>query len=282
MKKLPLSAFRIFLLLCIFSSCVTKVLDKQEMVSWTEHYKDKTAIGSGFQRSLVIASGTSDVRVASLPYNMEREADIYYPPDMDLHEPRGAVILVVGDSDQHAKDWCQRALKDTDKFLQWGQVIAEHGMVAVAYGIGNPGEGLKNITSWLDENSKFLGIDTSRIGFFSTNENGCAIGMETLIIENKNYTGPKPVFNIFYYGMLPLLSRKEIYSDVPIMIVQAEDNFRNVNESMDKFITRAEAVGAPVTKIFYSGGVHWFDSKQDTPRTREILKETLDFMQKHL
>jgi len=100
MKKLPLSAFRIFLLLCIFSSCATKVLDEQEMVSWTEHYKDKTAIGSGFQGSLVIASGTSDVRVASLPYNMEREADIYYPPDMDLHEPRGVVILVVGDSDQ--------------------------------------------------------------------------------------------------------------------------------------------------------------------------------------
>jgi len=277
MKKLPLRVLWIFLLLSIFSSCVTKVLSEQEMVSWTEHYKDKSSIGDSVD-SLIIGKSTSDVRVARLQYNMEREVDLYYPPEMDLHEPRGAVVLVPGDSDQHVKEWFGKALKDTDQYLQWGQVIAEHGMVAVTYGIGNPGEGLKNISSWLDDNSKLLGIDTLKIGFFSMNENGCAIGMETLIIDNKNYTGPKPVFNIFYYGMLPLLSRKEIYTDVPIMIVQTEDNFRNVNESMDKFIIRAKEVGAPVTKIFYDGGIHEFDYKQDTPETREIIEDTLNFM----
>ena len=166
--------------------------------------------------------------------------------------------------------------------MQWGQIIAERGMVAVTYGIGNPGEGLKKISSWLDENSKLLGIDTSKIGFFSMNENGCAIGMETLIIDNKNYTGPKSAFNIFYYGKLPLLSRKEIYSDIPIMIVQTEDNFRNVNESMDKFIVRAKETGAPVTKIFYDQGVHEFDYRQDTPKTREIIEATLNFMKENM
>ena len=189
MKKMLSFSLWIFFFVFILTNCQTTVLNKEEMVSWNDHYKEKTRIGNGFQGPLVIASEKSNVKVASLTYNLNMTADIYYPPDMDLMKPQAAVILVSGDSDQHTKEWCERALKDTDQYLQWGQVIAEQGLIAVTYELGNPQEALNKITNWITENSKFLGIDDSRIGFFSSNENGCAVGLETIIKNSTKYSG---------------------------------------------------------------------------------------------
>ena len=54
------------------------------MVSWNDHYQERTEIGNGWQGKLIIASEESNVKVASLQYDDERKVDIYYPSDMNF------------------------------------------------------------------------------------------------------------------------------------------------------------------------------------------------------
>jgi hypothetical protein len=285
MKKAYLP-FLIFIFIYFLISCQAKVLSDTELVSWNDHFMERSSIGASGTGRLIIASETSDVRVARLIYSPEnlpeKIADIYYPSSMDLQKPRGAVILIAGDSDNHAKEWFGRVLKDTDQYMDWGQVIAEEGMIAISYELGNPEAALENLMAWVVENNKYLGVDTAKIGFFSINENGCSTGLETIVDGSTKYSGPKPVFSIFYYGMMPLRS-KEIYSDVPVMTVTTQDLWdRGIPESMDEFNIRAIDSGALLTAVSYPEGVHWFDLEQDTPRSRDILQETLAFMKAHL
>lgn len=285
MKKIHLFMGSIFLFLIIIS-CQTVVLDDADMVSWDEHYREKSRVGDKGPGTLVIGAGSSDVRVASLVYSPEntevRMADIYYPRAMDLHEARGAVIIVSGDTDNHAKDYYGRTLKDTDQYMQWGQVIAEEGLIAVTYELGNPQAALENLMTWIVENQKYLGIDTQKIGFFSSNENGCSVGLETIIKDSTKYTGPKPIFSIYYYGLMPLRS-KELFTDIPILTVQTKDLWdRGLPASMEEFNQRAIADGAMIKALYYPEGSHYFDCREDTPRTREILEETVHFMKDNM
>ena len=47
-------------------------------------------------------------------------------------------------------------------------------------------------------------------------------------------------------------------------------------------MAQAVELGAPVTLITYPEGVHAFDVENDTPESRQIVAQTLDFLQFHL
>ncbi len=283
MKREHLLSIALLFVLCMPASGQTVLAGNLETISWTDHYRERTAVGYQWPGTLIIASEVSDVQVARLNYNAGKIADIYYPIGSDITEPRSAVILVSGDTDSHAIAAIGRPLKDTDQYLQWAQVIAERGMIAITYELGNPQFALESLVSWLVENHEDLGIDSSKLGFFSTNENGCTIGLETIIRESRNYTGPKPAFSIYYYGLMPLRSSKEIYLDVPILTVQTKDFAdRGITASMEKFNSRAMKDGALLTALYYPDGEHFFDCNEDTPRAREIIQETLSFMMDHI
>jgi hypothetical protein len=82
---------------------------------------------------------------------------------------------------------------------------------------------------------------------------------------------------------MPLRSSKEIYLDVPILTVQTKDSSgRGITVSMEKFNSRAVEDGALLTALYYPDGERYFDCKEDTPRAREIIQETLSFMMDHI
>jgi hypothetical protein len=275
-----------FVLLLFFSLAVsgqTIVPGNFETISWNEHFIERTATGDIWPGNLIVSSESSDVRVARLKYSEDYIADIYFPIGFDPGKSQGAVILVSGDSDSHAKAWCGRSLKDTNQYLQWGQVIAESGMIAITYELQNPENALENLISWIEKNKERLGIDTTKLGFFSTSENGCTLGMETIVIESRKYSGPKPAFSIFYYGLLPLRSSKAIYLDVPVLTVQTKDYmYRGIPESMKKFNQRVVDDGGMITALEYPDGEQFFDCKDDVPRSREIIQTTIGFMLNHI
>ncbi len=253
-----------------------------DTVSWNSHYSERTAVGDTGPGRLLVASDISDVSVARFHYTGSKTADVYYPPDNEIGSLKPAVILVAGNSDSHAKSWSGRALKDTDQYIQWGQVIAEHGMVAVTYELDNPQAALENLTEWIRNNAAGLGIDISRVGFFSTDEEGCKIGVETVIAGSRNYSGPKPAFAIFYYGMLPLRPSQQVYMDVPILTVNTKDYmYRGMPESMNRFNKRLQDDGAMLTALNLPDAPHYFDCREDTPESREAILLTIDFMADH-
>ncbi len=278
--------FPSFLLLVVFTfSGFSQTIISEDFatVSWNDHFEERNAAGDIGPGDLLIASESSDIRVARLNYVGDKIADIYYPIDHEPGDLRGAVIFVSGDTDSHIMNWYGRTLKDTNQYLQWGQVIAEAGMIAITYELQNPQIALENLTVWIEQNKEILGIDTTKLGFFSTSENGCTTGLETIVQESRHYSGPKPAFAIFYYGILPLRSSKKIHLDVPILTVTTKDYmYREIPESMDKFNRRAVADGAMITALDYPEGSYWFDCKEDSARSREILQVTMDFMSEYL
>jgi dienelactone hydrolase len=71
--------------------------------------------------------------------------------------------------------------------------------------------------------------------------------------------------------------------DVPLFIVRAgQDDIPGLNETIDRFLGKAVARNMPVTFTNYPDGPHGFDLKDDSEASREIIRQTLAFMQFHL
>ncbi len=73
-------------------------------------------------------------------------------------------------------------------------------------------------------------------------------------------------------------------ADLPLLIVRCgKDEIPFVNDSIDHFIGLAKTIGVPLLKIDFEDGVHAFDVEQRAdPRSAEIIRQTLEFMKKHL
>jgi tetratricopeptide (TPR) repeat protein len=70
--------------------------------------------------------------------------------------------------------------------------------------------------------------------------------------------------------------------DLDILFVRAGLDFYNLNINMETLMKSALETDAHVEFIDYPEGQHAFDVFDDTPRTKEIIKQTVDFMKRKL
>ena len=68
----------------------------------------------------------------------------------------------------------------------------------------------------------------------------------------------------------------------PTLIVKAGLDRPGINDSIDAFIARAEALGAPVHLLVHDQGRHAFDVRDEGDRSCELIGASLDFMASHL
>jgi hypothetical protein len=55
-----------------------------------------------------------------------------------------------------------------------------------------------------------------------------------------------------------------------------------MNDSIDRFIREAISRNAMITIANHAQGVHGFDNQNDDQRSREIIRNAIDFMKTHL
>jgi hypothetical protein len=60
------------------------------------------------------------------------------------------------------------------------------------------------------------------------------------------------------------------------------DQFPGVNASIDRFVRSAIDANLPVTFVNHSDGPHAFDLFHDSLTSREIVRQLLAFLQRHL
>ena len=71
--------------------------------------------------------------------------------------------------------------------------------------------------------------------------------------------------------------------DLPLLVVRArQDNIPHLNSTIDHFISKAVSQNLQINFINYAEGQHGFDAYDDNDRSREIIKETIDFWKFHL
>src|SRR6185295_18085054 len=144
-----------------------------------------------------------------------------------------------------------------------------------------------------------LGIDGSRLALFASSahvpvalwllmqperrEIRCAVLCSGYMLDVHGKTSVADMQKIYpFANPCAGKSMDDLRRDVPLLVLRAgQDQFR-VNESLDGFVAGALEKDLPVTLVNHAGVPHAFDLFVDSEATREIIRQTLRFMQFHL
>ncbi len=227
--------------------------------------------------------------------------DIYYPADFDFGSLLPTVLIVFGYDEASQKKLIGQSFMKWQWYTSWCRLFTTENMAAIVYETTSPEKDLVAVQHYIKSQSSELLVDPERIGLFSVSINS-SVAMNTLL--NPDNDGVK--CGIFLYPYL--LTDKSAYVEEamkvatqygisfaqlpnmsewsnlkPIYLVQAgKDEFKGIKETTGEFIENAHSANLPLTFINYPQGIHGFDALQDTPSTRNILMEALDFMVFHL
>jgi acetyl esterase/lipase len=234
----------------------------------------------------------------------ELKLDVYTPEQKTPGEPLPVVFFIHGgvprDISVKPKDW--------GIYRSWGRLIAASGMAAVTlnHRVGFPDPNLTQGAADLAEAIAFIrgraadfGIDPERIALAAYSAGGPLLAAPI--------RDPKPYVRclVAFYSFLDLrpsaLHRKFLSEEQvrrfspalalsestgtlpPIFVARAgKDQIPDLLPGLDRFVAEALARNAPL--VFYNqpGGEHGFDNQEGDPRSREIVREAVEFLKRNL
>lgn len=191
---------------------------------------------------------------------------------LDLYRPRGAaealplVIFVNGVGRPDLKEWGQ--------YTSWPALAAERGLAAITY--ETTGNDMlpqhEALLKYVREHAAELKIDPRRIAIWACSANARS-GTAFLAAHDELRAA------VFYYGLMEAAPKN---ITTPVYVARAGLDAPNLNQSIDRWVMQAVAIEAPVTLVTYPEGVHAFDIDNDTPESKRIIDDTLDFLRHHL
>jgi acetyl esterase/lipase len=229
--------------------------------------------------------------------------DVYVPPDLEPDERRPVVILIHGGAgpEYQAKNW--------GFFQSWGRLIATAGMIAVTFThqLSAPPQTLmleaasdvERAIEYVRANAESWQADRDRICVSAWSAGGpllseilrkrpafvrCLVAIYALL-DLQQYADAGDAATLkFLQGFSVIASLPEDASTMmPMLVARAgRDEAPMLNEALDRFTARALAVNAPITVINHPSGIHGFDSQNDDERSREIIRNAIEFMKSHL
>lgn len=227
--------------------------------------------------------------------------DVYHPPDLGPRERRPLVVFVHGgplpaNLLTEPKDW--------GEFRSFAALLAASGFVSVTfnhryYGDMNALPAAQSdvlaVLEHLRSHADSLHIDPDRITLFAFS--GSGLLLSHFLRERPAYLR---ALVLYYAGLdLGVLDRARpgrIEASVlrafdplgilaqhgsaaaPLLVVRAGLDRPDINEPMNRFVQLALAHNAPIEFINYAQGQHGFDIADDTERSREIIRRTVEFV----
>ena len=226
--------------------------------------------------------------------------DIYYPSDLKSDARAPAVVIVTGYPDLGFEKIVGCKFKDMGSSVSWGQLMAASGLAAITYTNREPATDLHALLDYVRQNSESLGIDETRIGLWSSSGN-VPLALSVLIREAQEYL--KCAVLCYGYTLdlegatnVAEMSKAvgfvnpcagslvdDLPKHMPLFIARAgQDELPHLNETLDRFLSKALACNLPVTFVNHAAAPHAFDLLHDSEDTREIIKQILAFMRFHL
>ena len=132
-------------------------------------------------------------------------------------------------------------------------------------------------------NGARLGIDGSRICVA-----GFSAGVHPALLTALRESAGRLRGAVAYYGPLDVeleqLSPRTYLraGSAPVLVAKAGIDNAKINSSIDAFVAKAKAVGAPVELLVHAMGRHGFDVDTPGARSRAIMRRTLAFLRRHL
>ena len=194
--------------------------------------------------------------------------DVYYPPDFKEGARLPVVIFVNGVGADDLKDW--------QVYVDWAKVTAATGFVAITHQsrMADSAADTSDLIGYVRANADSLKIDANKIGIWSCSAN-VRITLPIIMQADRKYIRCA----VLYYGVMAAQATRP---NLPLFIVRAGLDNPNLNRGIDSFVSQALTEGAPLTLINYEDGQHAFDIRDNNDKSREFIRQTLDFMKFNL
>jgi acetyl esterase/lipase len=225
--------------------------------------------------------------------------DVYSPPGPP--RPRPAVILV------HGGPIPRTGAKTMGVFVSYGELLAASGFVAVAFDhrflaparLADAGEDVADLLAHVRANAGSLGVDRERLALWAFSGGGPFLAAPLR---------DRPAWLravVAYYAVLDLqepppgvdsgigAELRQAFSAIrglgedarsapPLLVARAGLDHPWLNAGIDRFVHAALARGASLDLLNHPEGRHGFDVLDDDPRSRQIIRRTLAFLQDQL
>jgi dienelactone hydrolase len=224
-----------------------------------------TPLAAQLEKPVVLRiAGMDDVDVRkNIVYDADRKLD-FYRPRTSTTVP--LVIFLNGVGRPDLKDWGQ--------YTSWPRLVAARGMAAISYETSGNDVAAQTdaLLRYVQQNAAALKIDPKRIAIWSCSAN---VRLGTAMLASHDDFRAA----VFYYGLMETAPKN---ITTPVLVTRAGLDAPSLNASVDRWVAQAVELDAPVTLITYPEGLHAFDIDNDTPESRQIVTQTLDFLQFHL
>jgi acetyl esterase/lipase len=204
--------------------------------------------------------------------------DLYLPADRAPGSRLPAVLLVHGEADPALL----RGVRGWGQYTGWGRLVAAEGLAGVVFEhravaeagfdavVAEVGAALAAVGDRADE----LGLDPDRLAIA-----GFSAGVPlTAALLGGRAVALRCV--ALCYG--PPGDLEPGPGLPPLLVVRAGQDSPDLNRSIDRFLTAAEAAGLPVRLVDLAGGHHAFDTVDDTDASRDAIGQVLAFLRRHL
>lgn len=189
--------------------------------------------------------------------------DIYYPPGFDNKTKRPVVIFNNGVGSLDLLNW--RAYTD------WARLCAVNGLIAVNYQSrqGRAFIDSEDLITYVRNNAGALNIDADRIGLWTCSAN-TGVGLPIMMQPDRTYIK----CGVVYYGSAQLQTMR---TDLPILYVRSGLDGTQINTGIEYTIRHMTEVECDLTFVHYAEAQHAFDILDDTERSRQVIRQTLEF-----
>jgi hypothetical protein len=235
-----------------------------------------------------------------VPYRDDLTMDVYYPPDSKRGARTPAVIFVTGYPDPGFQKMLGCMQKEMASYISWAELMAASGLVAITYTNREPATDAYAALAYVREHAASLGIDGNRIGVWSCSGNvptalsvlmqdahdflKCAALCYGLMLDVDGSTAVSDASSQWRFAN-PSAGKSvdDLPLGLPLFIVRAgRDESPHLNETIDRFLSKALDRNLPITLVNHSDAPHAFDVGHDSDASREIIRRVLSFMQFHL
>lgn len=234
--------------------------------------------------------GMDDVRVFSVPYGGDLTMDVYRPGGVDPGNLLPVVFFVMGYSNKDFIAHMGIKLKDLSSYPSWGKIAAASGLTAVAYGTDVPARDIHTALEFIYHNGERYGIDRERICIWACSAN-VTTALKALTVRNRVYSHCLrcsviyyPVFQHFDKRTqnVPAVLKGNLRNDVPLLLVDVGKEAPELKAAAKAFAEKVHSTDMPLVHICYQEGVHGFDIYMNNSKSREIIGQTVSFMQTYL
>ena len=225
------------------------------------------------------------------PADVALTMDVYSPPDRTASDRTPAVVLVPG---------FPGAVKRIGSFVSWAELMAASGLVAITCATKEPAADMEAVLAYVREHSASLGIDGERMGLWACSGHvpnalsllahpgrgylKCAALCYGFMLDLDGSTAVADAARQFGFSN-PCSNRtfEELPRDTPLFVARAgRDEFPGLNGALDSFVAAAVRDNRPVTLVNHATGPHAFDVADDSPATRDVIRQVLAFLKSHL